>query len=284
LVRYGVLGLLIERRGYGYELVQRLRARLGSAWQLNPSAVYTALDQLEAAGLIEQAPPAASAAAAPASELGARERVSRRATRVVYHATEAGRCAFEQWMSQPSRRIEAVRSELALKVALLSPESVPALLATIHHEERLIMSALGEHGQAQVYESHPPPAAVPLRLAGARSRNGADASVAVHGMPRHEEPCREVPCHEMPCGEAPHHEVPCSAAERWAAAATALVDAAAVSRLQAELVWLGSVRAAVERLLGEHLAAPGPLHAAGARRAGGGRDLTAAPLRSRPAN
>jgi DNA-binding PadR family transcriptional regulator len=249
LVRYGVLGLLIERRGYGYELVQRLRARLGSAWQLNPSAVYTALDQLEADGLIEPAP---TGAGAPASELGVCERVSRRGARVVYHATEAGRCAFEQWMSQPSRRIEAVRSELALKVALLSPDSVPALLGTICHEERLIVNALGE--QAPGCESPPPPAAAPLRLAGARSGNGADASAAVHEMP-----CREAPCHELPS----------SAAGRWAAAATALVDAAAVSRLQAELVWLGSVRTAVERLLGEHVAAPGALPAAGARRAGG---------------
>lgn len=51
-IKHAVLGLLLERRGYGYELMQRLEGRLGPAWKLNPSTVYAALDQLEDEGMI----------------------------------------------------------------------------------------------------------------------------------------------------------------------------------------------------------------------------------------
>lgn len=215
MVRYGVLGLLIERRGYGYELVQRLRARLGGAWQLNPSAVYTALDQLEADGLIEGTARGHGPGEGRPGENGT-GRVSRRAARVVYRATDAGVCAFERWMARPSSRVKPMRSELALKVALLSPDSVPALLETIRHEERLILHALGELAP-------------------------------------------QTPSAPAPGG-------------RWPAAAAALVSAAAVSRLQAELAWLRSVREAVERLLGEVPApACAPARGAGAGGAAGGR-------------
>jgi DNA-binding PadR family transcriptional regulator len=128
---------LIERRGYGYELVQRLSERLGSAWQLNPSAVYTALDQLDADGSIEPVP--ASALDAPEQQP---ERATRRAARVVYRATERGIAEFDGWMARPSQRVAPVRSELAMKVALVSPDSVPALLASIAHEEALILHTL----------------------------------------------------------------------------------------------------------------------------------------------
>jgi DNA-binding PadR family transcriptional regulator len=222
LVRYGVLGLLIERRGYGYELVQRLRARLGGAWQLNASAVYTALDQLEAEGLIEPAPADEAALAPEVGGRAAARRVSRRAARVVYRATDAGRRALEQWMAQPAPRVEPVRSVLALKVALASPDRVPALLASICHEERLILDALGERSWA------------PAAAAAAADRHGGVGA--------------------LPAG-------------RWSAAAAALVNAAAVSRLQAELAWLGAVREVVERLLDEDLAATPVLAVAAAAKA-----------------
>ena len=137
MLRYGVLGLLIERRGYGYELVQRLSARLGSVWQLNASAVYTALDQLQDGGLIEAlpGPPAAGV-------------VSRRCARLVYRPTERGVAEFRRWLASPSRRVEPVHSELALKVAFASARGAPSLLAVIAHEEQLIVQALRQEQEA----------------------------------------------------------------------------------------------------------------------------------------
>jgi DNA-binding PadR family transcriptional regulator len=43
--KYAVLGLVIERPGYGYQLAQRLEERFGSS-EFAPSGVYSALDQL----------------------------------------------------------------------------------------------------------------------------------------------------------------------------------------------------------------------------------------------
>ncbi len=43
--KYAILGLVIERPGYGYQLAQRLEERFGSS-SFAPSGVYSALDQL----------------------------------------------------------------------------------------------------------------------------------------------------------------------------------------------------------------------------------------------
>jgi DNA-binding PadR family transcriptional regulator len=122
-IKHAVLGLLVERRGYGYELMQRLEERLGPAWQLNPSSVYAALDYLEAKDLV-----ASRAREEPGS-------VSRGQRRVVYEATPAGRAAFEKWVRDPASRLEPVRSEILLKLITARAEDVPALLQTIDHAE-----------------------------------------------------------------------------------------------------------------------------------------------------
>ncbi len=126
-VKYAVLGLLLERRGYGYDLVQRLNERLGPAWQLNPSAVYTALDRLENDGLIVEAE---RDGASP--EIGSRP--NRRDGRVVYEPTGAGAEAFGAWLAQPSHRHEPVRPAWQLKVAIARREDVPKLLHALEHE------------------------------------------------------------------------------------------------------------------------------------------------------
>jgi DNA-binding PadR family transcriptional regulator len=127
-IKHAVLGLLLERPGYGYELMQRLERRLEPAWQLNPSTVYAALERLEGEALI-----ASRGFEGPAT--GARARGEAR--RVVYEATSAGRREFELWIGRPSERIEPVRGELQLKLAAAREQDVPALLDAIDHAELL---------------------------------------------------------------------------------------------------------------------------------------------------
>jgi DNA-binding PadR family transcriptional regulator len=56
-VGWALLGLLIERPGYGYDLVQRFERTYGDALELSsPSQIYTALKGLEQRSLIEQLP------------------------------------------------------------------------------------------------------------------------------------------------------------------------------------------------------------------------------------
>lgn len=209
MVKYGVLGLLIERRGYGYDLVQRLARRLGIAWQLNPSAVYTALDQLEEEGLIEAAP--IGAEQSPPSE-----RRQRRAGRVVYQVTELGEAEFRAWLSRPSERVDPIRSELQLKVALAGPDNVPPLLASIAHEEWLIAQHLHEGPVAAGLEE------------GTRPRNGSSEVELANDL---------------------------SETSAWSTVAAALVNAAATTRLRGELAWLQAARETLQRMSTRHISA-----------------------------
>jgi DNA-binding PadR family transcriptional regulator len=218
LLRYGVLGLLIERRGYGYELVKRLSHRLGAAWQLNPSAVYGALDQLEDAKLIA---PVSKANVEPPPD-----RQSRRAERVIYEATEDGVAEFQDWLARPSVRVNPIRSEIQLKVALAGPDNVPPLLASIAQEEWTIVRRLHEECQA---------------ASQARGEQQASAR-ATNAAARGNE----------------------STSTEWPTAAAALVNAAAATRLQAELAWIGVVRETLQRMSAEQINAAGNMGLPGA--------------------
>jgi DNA-binding PadR family transcriptional regulator len=125
-IKYAVLGLIVERRGYGYDLVHRLHTRLGPAWQLSSSAVYTALDTLEAEHLIE-----GSVRTVPKAD---EPRPSRRSGRVVYQATTKGEAAFRAWLQQTDSAREPIRSELLLKIALADAHAAPALIEAVEHE------------------------------------------------------------------------------------------------------------------------------------------------------
>jgi DNA-binding PadR family transcriptional regulator len=61
-VYWAVLGLIIERPSYGYELVQRFERTYGELLNLSsPSQIYTALDTLARRALIEELPAASAA-------------------------------------------------------------------------------------------------------------------------------------------------------------------------------------------------------------------------------
>lgn len=167
LLKFAVLGLLLERRGYGYDLDQRLAARLGPAWQLSRTAVYGALDQLEHAGLIR----GTLRPATGQDPLLNDGRVARRAGRVIYEPTPEGEAEFNRWIAEARHRLEPVRSGVALKVAVARPGDVPALLDVVRHEEWLVRRALDEVSR----EPQPSPGGWPSRAAelvraGARAR------------------------------------------------------------------------------------------------------------------
>jgi DNA-binding PadR family transcriptional regulator len=115
-LKHAVLALIAERRGYGYELVQRFEERVGPGWRLNPSAVYPALDQLERDGL----------AASTVRHSG-----TRRSARVVYAPTSAGAAALEAWQQTTDAAPEPVRADLHLRLAFARPEHRAALAAQL---------------------------------------------------------------------------------------------------------------------------------------------------------
>jgi DNA-binding PadR family transcriptional regulator len=126
--RHVVLGLLVERPGYGYDLQQRIEARLGFLG-LSESAVYKILERLEGEGWIE--------------ETGQRRiGVTRRgAPRVMYRATPLGRERFKQWMATPCARA-VLRDELQAKLNVADPDDLPDLLALAEAQAAACLSEL----------------------------------------------------------------------------------------------------------------------------------------------
>jgi DNA-binding PadR family transcriptional regulator len=126
--KYAVLGLVIERPGYGYQLAQRLEERFGSSG-FAPSGVYSALDQLSRDEFVRAA-----------GELGP-GRARRAAPRTIYEATDEGVDHFEAWMlgSSPA---PPLRDELHMKIALCRPRNLPRLIDMVYGQELACMGRL----------------------------------------------------------------------------------------------------------------------------------------------
>jgi DNA-binding PadR family transcriptional regulator len=88
-VKHALLGLLAERPRHGYELHSAFEAIAGGGgnWDLKPAQVYTTLERLREAGLVECA-----------SDLGEGSEPSRR----IYNISPSGREALEEWFASGS--------------------------------------------------------------------------------------------------------------------------------------------------------------------------------------
>jgi DNA-binding PadR family transcriptional regulator len=128
--KHAVLGLVIERPGYGYQLAQRLDERFGSSG-FALSGVYSALDQLSRDELVRSS---GEMAAVPGS---------RAAPRTVYEATEEGVEHFEDWMLDASST-PPLRDELHMKIALCRPHNVPRLIDVISGQELVCLGRLAD--------------------------------------------------------------------------------------------------------------------------------------------
>jgi DNA-binding PadR family transcriptional regulator len=126
--KHAVLGLVIERPGYGYQLAQRLDERFGASG-FAPSGVYSALDQLSRDDLVRSA-----------GEMGAGP-ARRAAPRTIYEATEEGLDHFEAWMLDASPA-PPLRDELHMKIALCRPRNVPRLVEMIEGQELVCLGRL----------------------------------------------------------------------------------------------------------------------------------------------
>jgi DNA-binding PadR family transcriptional regulator len=126
--KYAILGLVIERPGYGYQLAQRLEERFGSS-AFAPSGVYSALDQLSRDQLVRAA-----------GEMGLGP-AKRAAPRMIYEATDRGVDHFEAWIlgSSPA---PPLRDELHMKIALCRPSNLPRLIDLVYGQELACMGRL----------------------------------------------------------------------------------------------------------------------------------------------
>jgi len=123
-----VLGLVIERPGYGYDLARRLHERFGSS-SFAPTGVYSALDQLSSEALVRSA----------GCRTGGES--ERAAPRTIYEATPEGVERFEQWMLDASA-LAPVRDELHMKMALSKPHNLKRLIELAEAQEEDCLARL----------------------------------------------------------------------------------------------------------------------------------------------
>lgn len=133
-VKHAVLGLVIERPGYGYELIQRLEQRI-EGWRPSQAAVYPALRSLRAEGMIR-----AREATAEGGVVSAHRGV------VWYDATDAGRDEFRAWVRSPTD-LAPQRDPFWLKVAFASPEDLPWLVELARELEAACLERMAELGE-----------------------------------------------------------------------------------------------------------------------------------------
>lgn len=131
--KHAVLGLVIERPGYGYDLAQRLEERFG-AWGWERSGVYGALQQLERDHHVL------------ARDTGS-QRAGRGSPRAVYEPTQEGRDYHLEWLFGPSPPAPA-RQVLDLKLLLSGPEFLPTLIDQTLGQEQQCLTYLRELGSA----------------------------------------------------------------------------------------------------------------------------------------
>jgi DNA-binding PadR family transcriptional regulator len=126
--KQAVLGLVIERPGYGYDLARRLAERFGSSG-FAPTGVYSALDQLSSEALVRSAGSRTD---------GMNERA---APRTIYEATPKGIDYFEEWMLGGSS-LAPVRDELYMKIALSKPHNLARLIELAETQEQACLARL----------------------------------------------------------------------------------------------------------------------------------------------
>lgn len=100
LLDYIALGLLVSGPSHGYELYQDFVEHFGAVWQAGRSKFYATLADLQAAGYLD-------ATTEPQQD---------RPPRKVYRLTEAGRAAFDRWLTEPVQAPRDVRVAIPVKL------------------------------------------------------------------------------------------------------------------------------------------------------------------------
>jgi len=119
-LRAVLLGLVLERPGYGYDLANRLVQRLGETWQIAPKDVYRLLDELHELGLLD-----------PREE----RRPRRKLTQTIYYPTASTARALSEWIETLSPK-EPMREGIRAKVAAAREQDARQLLLTLTEHER----------------------------------------------------------------------------------------------------------------------------------------------------
>ena len=113
--KHALLGLLLHRSAYPYELADRLQARLGPAWAINSGQLYQTISRLEREGLIERIE----------GPLEGRE------DRHIFQISESGEDEFDRWFQSETDSARLSRRPLLVKITLAGPDRLKDALTHI---------------------------------------------------------------------------------------------------------------------------------------------------------
>ena len=127
--KYAVLGLLLERPSYGYEVLVRFRRAFDAGqWAISPQGLYASLDRLERDGLIE---PLAAAAGDG----------SRRQPKTPYRVTAHGARALRQFLETPMGP-DPSRAEFLVRLQCAASKDADTLLRMLDGYEHACLDEL----------------------------------------------------------------------------------------------------------------------------------------------
>jgi DNA-binding PadR family transcriptional regulator len=131
-VVFAVLGLVIQKPSYGYELWQRFESRFGGFLRMSSSAIYPVLSSLATAGLIEEM----VGAEAIGVKQGAKPGPS-------YRATERGTRAYRKRVAERLRG-DPGRTEMLGQLVLAGIDGIVAALELLDRYEEQCLLELQE--------------------------------------------------------------------------------------------------------------------------------------------
>jgi DNA-binding PadR family transcriptional regulator len=114
-VKYVLLGLLLDRPGYPYQLADRMQHRLGPGWQLDSGQLYQAVKGLERDELIERI----------------RNESIRHRERHVFAITKRGVEEFDRWFEQTPDAMRSSGRELRVKITFAGPDRLPQAMTKV---------------------------------------------------------------------------------------------------------------------------------------------------------
>lgn len=140
------LGAVIERPEHAYGLAIRLQHRLPAA-RITPGDLYPVLRRLDDNGLVTIT-----------RKLGE--------SKGIYHATQLGVAAFEDWLRTPSTALPPVRNELFVKLAVARVDNradLEAVLAQLDDAHAELLAQLTTAGVDEEDEEEIDAAVLPAR-------------------------------------------------------------------------------------------------------------------------
>ncbi len=148
--KHALLGLLLHRPAYRYQLGDRLQKRLGPAWKINSGQLYQTIKRMQEDGLIERIDDAADD----------------QDERHVFAITVAGADEFERWFEEGTGGARLLRRPLLVKITLAGPERLESALKQIDAYEQECAARVKELSQREGRDSG-------SGIAGARRRRAA---------------------------------------------------------------------------------------------------------------